>query len=458
LAQAPWSFKFLWSPLMDRYSSGLGRKRGWILITQAVLLALGLWLGAVADHPEAAALIGALALATAFASASQDIAYDGYTVEVLRKEEHGLAVGTRNALGRLALFVSGRVSITAAATLGWPLVHGLLALCYLPAMLVTWFAPEPETAPEPPQSLRDAVFGPFLGLLGQHRALEILAFVVLYKLSDNLTQALTSSFLVQVGFNDVDVGVSVGAISLFAFVGGAFVGGILTQRMGLGHALWLCGLLQIFSNLGYAVVAEVGVDRPVMFAAVAFEMGTSGMGTGAFGVFLLRLTQKRFSATQFALLSSLFAIPRVVSGPIAGVMADSIGWRDFYIFTVVTGLPGMLMLHRFAPWGVKEPALHVEEPARGEPLSRRGLAWRAGLAGIVGVAIAGLSSALLAALRGRRAGHGFHFGAALQTLTAPVQTADWVTSAGVLIIGLVVALAAAATLAARWGIKEPARA
>jgi hypothetical protein len=137
-------------------------------------------------------------------------------------------------------------------------------------------------------------------------------------------------------------------------------------------------------------------------------------------------------------------------------MADSIGWRDFYIFTVVTGVPGLLMLHRFAPWGIQEPTFHVEEPARGEPLSQRGLAWRAALVGLLGVTIAGLSSALLAALRSRRAGHGFQFGPALQTLTAPVQTADWVTSASVLIVGLVVAMGAAATLAARRGIKEPA--
>src|SRR5262249_16879277 len=144
-----------------------------------------------------------------------------------------------------------------------------------------------------------------------HRAVEILAFVVLYKLSDNLTQALTGPFLVQTGFGAVDVGVANGTIGLFAIIGGTFLGGLLTDRVGLGHALWICGFLQIFSNLGYAAVAVAGVNRPVMYSAIAFEMGTSGMGTGAFGVLLLRLTEKRFSATQFALLSSLFAVPRV---------------------------------------------------------------------------------------------------------------------------------------------------
>jgi len=295
LAQAPWSFKFLWSPLMDRYPLPiLGRKRGWILLAQVALLGLGLWLAGVPPSPETVWVIGAISLATGFAAATQDIAYDAYTVEVLRKEEQGAAVGARVALYRAAMFISGGLAITLIASWSWAAVNVLLALCYAPLLLVTVKAPEPESLPAPPKTLKEAVWGPFVGFLAQHRALEILAFVVLFKLSDQLTQALTGPFLVQMGFSPADVGVGRSGIAIAATLVGTFLGGILTNAVGLGRALWITGFLQIFSNLGYALVAQVGPNRLVMYSAVAFELATSGMGTGAFSVLLIRLTQKRF--------------------------------------------------------------------------------------------------------------------------------------------------------------------
>jgi PAT family beta-lactamase induction signal transducer AmpG len=209
LAQAPWSFKLLWSPWMDRYPPPrFGRKRGWILIGQVALFGLTLWLAGVSHRPEAVWVIGALALAIAFASATQDIAIDAYAVEVLRRDEQGIATGSRTAFYRAAMLVAGGASITLAASSSWAFVNLMLALLYLPFMLVAALAPEPDVLPPAPRSLREAVWGPFVGFLGQHRALEILGFVVLYKLSDNLTQALTGPFLVQTGFDDFDVGVA----------------------------------------------------------------------------------------------------------------------------------------------------------------------------------------------------------------------------------------------------------
>jgi len=453
LAQAPWSFKLLWSPSMDRYPPPfLGRKRGWILIAQIALTALGLWLAGVSDHPETVWVIGALALATAIASATQDIAYDGYTVEVLHPDEHGLAVGARMAFYRAAMLISGGVSITWAAEAGWPFVNAMMALAYLPMMIVTWFAPEPDVPAEPPRTLKEAVWGPLIGLLAQHRAIEILTFVVLYKLGDNLTQALTRPFLVQVGFNDFDVGVATATIGQGAVVAGTLLGGILTQRMGLGRGLWVFGFFQIFSNLGYALVAQVGVNRPLMYAAQAFELGSSGLGSGAFGVLLLRLTQKRFSATQYALLSSLFTVPRILAGPVAGVLADALGWRDFFILTVFAGLPGLLLLARFVPWGVREVSFHVAEPVRGEPLTRAALALRAAGATTLGAAAAGLTVAASEALSEFRRGHGFTLGDALQTLLSPSGLSQWLTTIAVLVVALLAGLATAATLVARRGL------
>jgi PAT family beta-lactamase induction signal transducer AmpG len=297
------------------------------------------------------------------------------------------------------------------------------------------------------------VWEPFVGLLGQHRALEILAFVVLYKLGDNLTQALTGPFLVEMGFDDFDVGIAVGTVGLVAALLGTFLGGLLGDRLGLGPALWLCGILQVVSNVGYAVVAMAGANRPVMFAAVAFEVGTSGMGTGAFGVFLLRLTEQRFSATQYALLSSLFAIPRVAAGPVAGFMADAIGWRDFYLFTVLAGLPALGMLHRFVPWGVREPALHVAEPSRGVPLARLALLLRSGAAGVLGVAVAGGSHLALAAARAAHEHRAFDLLGTARLLLAPDSLADAITTIAVVVFGAAVGLGVAAVLTARRGIR-----
>jgi PAT family beta-lactamase induction signal transducer AmpG len=365
LAQAPWTFKVFWAPLMDRFAPpALGRKRGFILLAQLALTAAIAWLGlAAADVQDHVALIGAITLLVAIAAATQDVAVDAYAVETLRPEEHGVAVGARTAFYRAAMAVAGTLSITLAspAFMGsWRAVLLALAALYLPLMVVTLRAPEPERLPAPPQSLRAAVIEPFLGFLAQPRALEILAFVVLFKLTDSLTQALTRPFLVQVGFSGTHVGVGTGTAELLAVLAGTVLGGLLTSAIGLGRALWVTGVLQMFSNLGYAAVARAGPDPAILYGAVSFEMLTSGMGTGAFSVLLLRLTEKRFSATQYALLSSLFALPRMLAGPVAGVLADSLGWFNFFVFTVFAGVPGLLMLSRFVPWSVRDPQFDAE--------------------------------------------------------------------------------------------------
>ena len=318
-------------------------------------------------------------------------------------------------------------------------------------MVITWLAPEPESLPRPPTSLKDAVFLPFVGLLARHRAVEILAFVVLYKLSDNLTQALTRPFLVQVGFNDFDVGVATATIGQAALVGGTFLGALLTNRLGLGRALWVFGFLQLFSNLGYAAVAHVGVNRPLMYAAQAFELGSSGLGTGAFGVLLLRLTQKRFSATQYALLSSLFTLPRILAGPAAGVLADTMGWRDFFIATVLFGVPGMVMLSRFVPWSVREPTFAVEKVAVRAPLTGGQLLLRSAAGTLVAGVVALLTVGLAGALRSVREGTGFDLLTPMLQALTPRTLGDWTMAAGLLVFALLSGLATAATLVARRG-------
>jgi PAT family beta-lactamase induction signal transducer AmpG len=450
LAQAPWTFKVLWAPAMDRYPLPfLGRRRGYMLASLLALAGLGVALAAVSDRPQEVGTIAALCVAIAFASATFDIAYDAYTVEVLKPEEQGLAVGARAAFYRAAMLVSGGVSITLAAGWGWSWVNLLLGLAYLPFMIVVALAPEPEVPAGAPLSLRDAVWGPFVGFLARHRALEILAFVVLYKLSDQLTQALTRPFLVQMGYGDFDVGVATATIGQVSAIAGTLLGGMLTPVLGLGRALWIFGFLQLLSNLGYAAVAQVGANRPLMYAAQGFELLASGLGTGAFGVLLLRLTEKRFSATQYALLSTLFTIPRILAGPVAGFSADAFGWRDFFIATVFVGLPGLAMLARFVPWGAREVLFEVAPPSAKPPLGRQALALRALAGGLLTGVISLLSLAALNALGRYRTRKVFDFLPELSKLLAPSTPGDWSTLAGVAVIAVVGGLVVAATAQAR---------
>jgi PAT family beta-lactamase induction signal transducer AmpG len=455
LAQAPWTFKFLWSPLMDRFvPPRLGRRRGWTAIAQVALFIFTLMLAGVGNHPESAWVVGALALALAFAGATQDVAIDAYAVDVLRPEEQAVAVGSRNALYRAGMQLAGSASITLAGLWGWPAVNIFLAVLYLPMLLVTLKSPEPEGGAAAPRTLKEAVWYPFLGFLARHRALEILAFVLLYKLADNLSQALQRPFLNDMGYNEFDRGVVLFFIGLIGNILGTFIGGLMTQPLGLGRSLWIFGFFQIFSNAGYAILAgQEGVNRPMMWAAFSFETFSSGLGSGAFLVLLLRMTQKRFSATQYALFSSLFGLPRIISGPICGFAVYAVGWETFFWATLAAGIPGMVMLARFVPFNAREPVFRIEEPRIREPLTAGQLALRGAAGAFVGAAFAALTTALLSALKVAKETPEAPFDVLtpLVALVQPADNAGWITLAGILIFGLVCGLFTAAVVAARHG-------
>jgi MFS transporter, PAT family, beta-lactamase induction signal transducer AmpG len=455
LAQAPWAFKVVWSPFMDRYVPPFwGRRRGWIAVTQLALAVLGLALAGVGRRPEAIWVVGAIALAIALASASQDIAYDAYSVDVLHDDEQGPAVGAKIALYRAAMLVSGGVSITLAGHWGWPAVNVLLGLVYLPMLLLTWRAPEPEEKTEAPATLRDAVWHPFLGFLARHRALEILAFVLLYKFADQLAQALTRPFLIDMGYDSDQRGVALSTIGMVGTIAGAFIGGWVTTLIGLGHSLWIFGFLQIFSNVGYFLLAGLPAPSiPAMYGATGFELFTSGMGTGAFSVLLLRMTQKRFSATQYALFSSLFALPRLIAGPVSGFAVDAMGWRTFYLTTLGMGIPGMVMLSRFVPLGVPEPRFDVEEVPFKRPLSRGALLARGVGGGVLSGVLAALVVAVLSALKTMRETPeaGLDLARAVTALAHPVAVTDWVQLFGVVAFAAIGGVFTAAATAARHG-------
>jgi PAT family beta-lactamase induction signal transducer AmpG len=321
-------------------------------------------------------------------------------------------------------------------------------------ILISRFAPEPEERFTPPKNLKDAVWYPFVGFLTRHRSLEILAFVFFYKLADNLGGSLLRPFLVDMGYSEVHRGVALGTIGLVGTIAGTLIGGAWTTVLGLGRALWVFGVVQIVSNVGYVLVARAGEPNvALMYGAIGFEQVTQGLGTGAFGVLLLRLTQKRFSATQFALLSSLFSIPRVIAGPISGFSVYAMGWEMFFWLSMVAGIPGLMLLARFVPLGVRDPNFEVQSRPVTRPVSGSVLATTAVLTGLVGIVAGGLTTALLSAMQAvrTRPTEGFNFGSALSALFHPAKVGDWVTIAGIIIFGVVVGLLTAAVMAARSG-------
>lgn len=453
LAQAPYSFKFVWAPLMDRvWPPLLGRKRGWIFVTQLGLAASFGGLASVATSPTVGT-ISALLLAISFVSATQDIAVDAYTVEVLREGELGPAAGARTAMYRVAMWISGNAAISLGPLWGWDVTLWALGALFLALLPVTLLAPEPLTQPAPPTSLRAAVWEPFVGFLSRPRALEIAAFLFLYKLADNLASALIRPFLQQHGYDAWDVGVGSGTATLISIALGTVIGGVLTERLTVPKALWIFGVIQGLTNVGYAVVAASPVDRTLLYVAVSLENFTGGLGTAAFSFLMLKLTEKRFSATQYALLSSLFGLGRTLTGPPAGALADALGWSVFFLLSIPAALPGLLMLHRFAPFSsptvIELSADDVKPIERGPPWAPAVL-WRRGLgASLLATVVAVVGASTLTALKAWRETKHFDLATAVWATVAPRAPAEAIDLVGSVLFGLIIGLAVAATLAAR---------
>ena len=473
LAQAPWTFKFLWAPLMDRYRLPfLGRKRSWMIVCQVFLFGGTALLATQAADPRVAP-VAALAVLIAFWSASQDIAIDGYAVEILEREEQGLAVGARVALYRAATLIAGAVAITVGERIGWSRVFWGLALLFLPMMAVVVWSPEPDVAAPAPKTLRDAVLDPMIDIFRRSRAVQIIGFLLLYKFGENLATALTRPFLIQKCYSPEDVGLATATIGLVAIIVGTFFGGLMTERIGLGRALWIFGIIQAVGFLGYVVVDRLtpgspcagGLPAPdlaqplshrlTMYGAIAVENACQAMATGAFGVLLLRLTQKQFSATQYALFSSVFALGRTLAGPPAGFLVDALGWTPFFLVSTLASIPGLVLLQRFSPFGLREPEIADVRPVVQRPVTRGVLAARALAGAAVGTLFAGLTSALLAAFKAARghAGQPLDVGGEILRLVSPQAPGGWIRLAGIAVFGILCGGAVVAFVAARHGVR-----
>lgn len=357
LVGLPYSLKFLWAPLVDRFAPPfLGRRRGWMVLTQvALVLAIGAM--ALQDPSGALQWLAINALVIACLSATQDIAFDAYRTDVL--EEHELGAGAAiGVLGyRVALLLTGSAALVLADRVSWPVVYLVMALLMGIGILTSLRAPEPSAqAALLPQTLTDAVklpFAEFFGRSGLRRGVFILVFIVLYKLGDSLAAVMSTPFLLEAGFTQTDIGAIKGGLGLAATIVGVLVGGAILGRLGVYRSLWIFGGLQAVSNLAYFGLALAGSNYPFMITTISIENFCAGLGTAAFVAFLMSLCNPSFSATQYALLSSLMALSSTIVVSPAGLLAQATGWPWFFLITLVVALPGLLLLPWFAPWNAR---------------------------------------------------------------------------------------------------------
>jgi PAT family beta-lactamase induction signal transducer AmpG len=347
LVGLPYTVKFLWAPVMDRYAPAfLGRRRGWVAVTQLALIGVIAVMGAMDPTRSPLALAG-LAMLLAFASASQDVVVDAYRTDVLTEKERGLGAAVSVLGYRIALLISGALALVLSDQIGWRNTYWLMAGLMGIGLLAALFGPEPDEQVRPPRTLAEAVVGPLKEFFGRPEAVVTLLLIVLYKLGDAFAGSLTTAFLIRgVGFTPTDVGAINKGLGLIATIVGALFGGGLMVRLGLYRSLLLFGVLQAVSNLSFMVLAWAGKSYALMIVAVAFENIAGGMGTAAFVALLMALCDHRFSATQFALLSALAAVGRVFVGPPSGFLVDAVGWVWFFFCTFLVALPGLLLLWR----------------------------------------------------------------------------------------------------------------
>ncbi|WP_339381245.1 AmpG family muropeptide MFS transporter [Brasilonema sp. UFV-L1] len=368
LVSLPYSLKFLWSPLLDRYKLPiLGRRRGWLIVTQiALVVAIALMAG---QQPATALQLLAInAIAIVFLSATQDIAADAYRTDTLEPLEVGAGAGLFVSGYRVAIIVAGALALILADRMPWKSVYLLMALFMAIGIFGTLLAPEPKKV-SPPDSLAQAVILPFREFfqrLGVYQALFSLAFIVLYKLGDAFLSNMSTPFLLKTGFTKTDIGAIQIGMGSIATIVGALAGGSILSKIGINRSLWVFGILQALSNLVYFFLAVLGQNYQFMVIAINVENFCGGLGTAAFLGFLMSLCNQRFSATQFALLSSLMAVSRDILAAPAGALAEITGWQIFFLISIAVAVPGLLLLPLFAPWNqkpaaMKRPGLDNEE-------------------------------------------------------------------------------------------------
>ena len=354
LIQLPYTWKFLWSPLIDRYALPvMGRRRGWMLATQLLLLVSIPLFGFLRPQQDIWAIVY-LSTAVAFFSASQDIVLDAFRREILPDSELGLGTSIHVNAYRISSLIPGALALILADLMPWSAVYLITALFMLPGIAMTLVVAEPTLAKGRPRTLREAVVEPFHEFItrnGVRAALLVLLFIFLYKLGDSMATALATPFYLDMGFTKTDIGVIAKNAGLWASVLGGLLGGLWMVRIGINRGLWIFGVVQLVSILGFAWLAWVNrPDKLLLALVIGFEALGVGLGTAAFTAYIARTTDPRYTATQFALFTSLAAVPRTLINATTGYLVERLGWFDFYLLCTVLAIPGMALLLRVAPW------------------------------------------------------------------------------------------------------------
>ena len=366
LVTLPYSLKFVWAPLMDRYIPPfLGRRRGWVLITQ-VLLLIAIAAMALHDPTRGLQMLAINAIAIAFFSASQDISLDAYRTDVLQDREMGAGAAVFVLGYRIAMISTGALAFFLADRIQWPATYFVLSLLLVVGIGTTFIAPEPILNDAPPKTLIEAVvlpFADFFQRLGARAAL-VLLFIVVYKYSDSLAGSMTTPFLLQAGFSQSEVGAVFLGVGVIATIAGVVVGGAVMGKVGINRALWLFVVFQGLSNLTYYGLSLSGKSHAFMVSAIITENFGLGLVSAGMTAYIMEMCNRRFTATQFALLSSLMAASRDILVAPAGKLVESIGWPGFFLLTVAMALPPLLLLPFIAPWSREVPigaAAHTGE-------------------------------------------------------------------------------------------------
>jgi PAT family beta-lactamase induction signal transducer AmpG len=363
LIQFPYTWKFVWSPLLDRYVlPALGRRRGWMFVSQVGLLLVIAALGGFSPQTEMTMIVLFCTL-LAFLSATQDIVLDAYRRELLSDNELGMGNAVHVNAYRIAGLIPGSLSLILSDHLPWSMVFIITALFMLPGMVMTLMVNEPHRA-APPKTLREAIVEPFHEFItrqGWNSALLILAFLFFYKLGDSLCTALATPFYLDMGYSKTEIGLIAKNAGLWPAVIGGLLGGLWMLKIGINRALWLFGVVQVLSIFGFAWLAAKGhfdvigaTELAQLGLVIGLEAFGVGVGTAAFVAFIARTTHPAYTATQFALFTSLAAVPRTFMNATAGYFVELMGWTMFFLLCAVLAIPGMVLLLKVAPWGEKQ--------------------------------------------------------------------------------------------------------
>jgi len=348
----PFTWKFIWAPLFDRFTPTLGRRRGWLLITQVGLLITLPIFGFF--HPQLdIRTIAFFCVLVAFLSASQDVVLDAYRRELLPDLELGLGNAVHVNAYKIASLVPGSLSLILADHMDWSSVFMITALFMLPGLVMTLLITEPTLKNVSPKTLRAAVVEPFQEFIdrnGLKSALTVLLFIFLYKLGDSMATALATPFYLEMGFSKTEIGLVAKNAGLWPSVIGGMLGGVWMMRLGINRALWIFGVIQMLAILGFAWLAMVGHSLPWLALVIGLEALGVGLGTAAFVAYIAQTTNPLYTATQFALFTSLAAVPRTFANAATGYLVEYFGWVHFFVLCFVLAIPGMLLLLKVAPW------------------------------------------------------------------------------------------------------------